>query len=46
MENKKEVIYVSSCCGQEVDNIQWVDGEGIARCPECHEGCGVEELED
>ena len=47
MEDKEvEKTYVSSCCGHEVDNIQWVDGEGIARCPECHESCTVEVLEE
>jgi hypothetical protein len=38
-------IYVSNCCGEEVENIQWVGDEGCARCPDCKEGCGVEELE-
>ena len=40
----KYKVYVSDCCGEEVENIQWVGDEGCARCPDCKEGCGVEEL--
>lgn len=46
MENKVEKTYVSNCCGQEVDNIQWVGKVGLARCPQCHESCTVEVLEE
>jgi len=35
-----EKIKVSNCCGAEVEN----ENGGVATCPECKEGCGVEEV--
>jgi hypothetical protein len=35
---------VSDCCGADLKGI--VSADGLARCPECHEGCCAEEVEE
>jgi hypothetical protein len=40
MEDKE---LVSDCCGADLMGI--VSADGLARCPECHEGCCAEEVE-
>jgi hypothetical protein len=37
----KDKELVSDCCGADLKGI--VSADGLARCPECHEGCCAEE---
>jgi hypothetical protein len=36
------VIYISDCCGVEVEPNCGHGEDMIAICPDCHEWCGVE----
>ncbi len=40
----KDKELVSDCCGADLKGI--VSADGLARCPECKEGCGAERKKD
>jgi hypothetical protein len=42
-ERHEERVLVSDCCGADLKGI--VSADGLARCPECYEGCCAEEVE-